>query len=157
MTDSPNLVRKRSLSTRWRPMRSLRAEFEDWFKLFGFRYWHGTFSPGQVFSRRYVHELVRHPAYEEICRLVRANRSFTLQEVLFPTLVDFLGLRLGGYPARLKPINRYRPYQAVAGVRRALATREGYFLHPVRRNPDDAARSFIRELTHRRSMTTGEG
>jgi hypothetical protein len=152
---APNLVRRRPLSTRWRPMRSLRPEFERWFRFLGFRYWHGTFSPGQVFSRRYIETLLRHPEYAELKRLVAANESFTLQEVIFPTLTDFLGLRLASYPAHLAPINRYRPYQAVSGVKRALTTPDAYFVHPIRRAPDDAARIHVRKLVGRETRQAG--
>ncbi len=143
---APNLVRKRRLDAYWRPMRSLRPEFETWFEFLGFRYLHGTFSPAQVFSRSYVHTLVEHPAYAELRRLVAANQSFTLQEVLYPTLCDFLGLRLGGYPKSHSTANRYRPYQAVTGVRRALSIPNAHFVHPVRRQPNDPARRHIAEL-----------
>lgn len=144
---APNLVRRRRLDTDWRPMRSLRPEFEDWFQLFGFRHLHGTFSPAQVFSRRYVETLLADPRYPELRRLVAANRSYTLQEVLYPTLTEALGLRLAGYPEAHRTSNRYRPYQAVSGVRRALAIPDAYFVHPVRRTPGDPARRLIGELT----------
>lgn len=144
---APNLVTRRSLKTRWRPMRSLRPEFKSWFEFFGFEYWHGTFSPAQVFSRRYVAALVQHPKYTQLRQLVEQTRSFTLQEVLFPTLTDFLGLRLAGYPERHSTSNRYRPYQALTGVRRALTIPDACFVHPVRRLADDGARTFIRGLT----------
>lgn len=142
----PNLIRQRRLDAYWRPLRSLRPEFERWFELFGFRYFHAGFSPAQLFSRRYVHELVGHPRYGSLRRLVAENRSFSLQEVLFPTLTDLLGLRLTGYPPEHATSNRYRPYQAVTGVRRALAIRDAYFVHPVRRDPADPARRLIRDL-----------
>lgn len=143
---APNLVRERRLDAYWRPLRSLRPEFETWFDFFGFRHWHGSFSPAQVFSRRYVETLVAHPRYDELRQLVQANRSFTLQEVLYPTLCDFLGLRLEGYPVAHTTSNRYRPYQAVSGVKRALAIEDAYFVHPVRRDPNDAGFRYIREL-----------
>lgn len=143
---APNLVERRPLNSRWRPMRSLRQEFQQWFDFFGFRYWHGTFSPAQVFSRRYVEALVEHPRYSDLRQLVAHNRSFTLQEVLFPTLTDFLGLRLHGYPKAHSTSNRYRPYQAVSGVRRALTIPDAHFVHPVRRLQGDPTRSFVRKL-----------
>ena len=155
---APNLVEHRSLETRWRPMRSLRPEFERWFDFFGFRYWHGTFSPAQVFSRRYVESLIQHRKYAELRKLVEENRSFTLQEVIFPTLTDFLGLRLRGYPQAHNTSNRYRPYQAVSGVRRALALANAHFVHPVRRNENDPTRVFIRALAGTETAgNSGEG
>lgn len=143
---APNLTERRSLTTRWRPMRSLRPEFPRWFEFLGRRYWHGTFSPAQVFSRRYLEALIAHPKYAALRRLVAENRSYTLQEVLFPTLTDFLGLRLLGYPESHRTSNRYRPYQAVSGIHRALATADAYFVHPVHRVPGDPARRLVAAL-----------
>jgi hypothetical protein len=143
---APNLVRHRRLSAYWRPMRSLRPEFDHWFEVLGFRYLHGAFSPAQVFSRRYVTALVRHPSYHDLRRLAETTMAFSLQEIIFPTLTDFLGLRLAGYPDSHQKSNRYRPYQAVTGVQRALAIPDAHFVHPVRRDANDPARRFILDL-----------
>lgn len=143
---APNFSRFTSSKSKWRPIRSLRPELAEWYKLLGFEYTHGAFSPGQVFSRNYIEKLLRHEQYAEIQRLVKSNQSYTLQEVLFPTLVDFLKVRGKSYPSELKPIIRYRPYQAINGVRCALAIPDAYFVHPVRRELDDPARLFIHSL-----------
>src|SRR5262249_7095739 len=95
---APNLIERRPLNSYWRPLRSLRPESEQWFDFFGFCHFHCAFSAAQVFSRRYVQTLVEHNKYSNLRRLVQENRSYTLQEVLFPTLTDFFGLRLRGYP-----------------------------------------------------------
>jgi len=134
-------------TSRWRPIRSLRPELPRWYDLFGFEHTHRGFSPGQVFSRCYVETLVAHPCYEGLKKLTARNGSNSLQEVLFPTLTEVLGVLGRSYPEALKPVNRYRPYQAVTGVRRALAIDDAYFVHPVRRNPDDPARRTILNLT----------
>ena len=150
---APWFRRHTAKMSKWRPIRSLRPELRDWYRLFGFEHTHRGFSPGQVFSRAYVETLVSHPAYPEIRRLVGQNRSYSLQEVLVPTLVDFLGMRGRSYPTELDPVNRYRPYQAVSGVRRALALSDAYFIHPVRRAPADPSRTYIRALTLRYPAT----
>ena len=143
---SPLFTKFTSKKSRWQPIRSLRPELRDWYKVFGFDYTHSGFSPAQVFSRCYIEKLLNHPAYPEIRRLLKENKSFTLQEVLFPTLVDFLNVNGQSYPAGLEPIIRYRPYQAVSGVKRALALPDAYFVHPVRRELDNPARMFINSL-----------
>ena len=99
-----------------------------------------------MFSRRYVESLIQHPRYSELRRLVAENRSFSLQEVLFPTLTDFLGLRLLGYPESHRTSNRYRPYQAVSGIHRALATPDVCFVHPIHREPGNPARKLVASL-----------
>lgn len=147
---APEFRRFTSSRSRWRPIRSLRPELPAWYELLGSHYTHRAFSPGQVFSRRYVEALVDHPRYPAIKALVDDNqapgRSFSLQEVLLPTLVDLLGVRAISYPDDLRPVNRYRPYQAVSGIRRALALPHAFFVHPVRRQHDDPARRFVRRL-----------
>jgi hypothetical protein len=143
---APRFARFTSRKSRWRPIRSLRPELKDWYEVFGFCYTHEAFSPGQVFSRAYIEKLLGHPRYSEILRLLKQNRSYTLQEVLFPTLIDLLQVNGRNYPDEMRPVIRYRPYQAVSGVKRALALENAYFVHPVRRNLDDPARVFIRSL-----------
>jgi len=143
---APNLVKFVSEKSKWRPYRSLRPELPDWYAFFGFEYVHGAFSPGQVFSRNFIESIVNHNRYPDLKRLVATNKSFTLQEILFPTLPDALGLAGRSYPIKLKPIIRYRPYQGVSGIVRAINTLEAYFVHPVRRENDNAARTLIHSL-----------
>lgn len=142
----PDYQRFTSKKSRWRPIRSLRPELKRWYELLGFEYTHQAFSPAQVFSRKYIETLLNHPQYDDILRLISLNQSFTLQEVLLPTLPDFLKLNACSYPNALKPINRYRPYQGIPGIKRALSTPDAYFVHPVRREPDNEARIFIQSL-----------
>lgn len=149
---TPNLVRNIARTSRWRPYRSLKPELAEWRRFFGYDYVHGGFSPAQVFSRRFIEVLVGHPQYPELLNLVARNRSFTLQEVLFPTIPEFLELRGRSYPDSLRPINRYRPYQGVPGVKRALGIPEAYFVHPVRREPENPARQFILSLNEGREV-----
>lgn len=135
-----------SRRSKWRPIRSLRPELPDWYAALGLDYTHEGFSPGQIFSRNYINKLLASPMYAQIKKLWTTNKSFTLQEVLFPTLTDPLQLQGRSYPEGLEKIIRYRPYQAVSGVQRALATADAYFVHPVRREPDCASRLFIHSL-----------
>ncbi len=131
---------------RWRPIRSLRPELPAWYKFWGFEYAHGAFNPGQTFSKNYLQKLVQHKEYDELLELVRQNNSYTLHEVLFPTLVDFLGINAKSYPKDTNTANRYRPYQAISGVQRALSLKHAYFVHPVRRELNDPARTYIRNM-----------
>lgn len=143
---APLFSRGISKKSKWRPYRSLQNELENWTRLLGFENLNRAFSPGQIFGRKYVERLLNHPKYSEICRLVRMNKSFTLQEVLNPTLVDFLQVRGRSYPDGLEPIIRYRPYQSIAGIKRALKMPNAYFVHPVRRDRKDPARCFITSM-----------
>ena len=134
-------------SSKWRPYHSLGPELKHWKRALGMESLNRAFNPGQVVDRQYAERLLQHKGYSEIRRLVDRNQSFTLHEVLNPSLVDFLGLNGRSYPEGLEQINRYRPYHAVSGVRRALSIENAYFVHPVRRNPDDPARQMILSLT----------
>lgn len=145
---APRFARFTSKKSKWRPIRSLRPELPEWFKVLGVQHTHEGFSPGQVFSRRYVEKLLTHPKYPEIRRLLRENKSFTLQEVLFPTLIDTLKLCGQSYPSETDFFIRYRPYQGVNSVKRALESTNVYYVHPLRREMDNAARVFIRSLVH---------
>jgi hypothetical protein len=142
----PHLRRFTPRTSRWRPIRSLRPELPRWHGVMGAEYTHAGFSPAQVFRRSYADVLAQPELLGEIRRLLAQNRSFSLQEILYPTLADRLGLRARDYPEQLRPINRYRPYQAVRGVERALATDDAYFVHPVRRAPADPARRRVEAL-----------
>lgn len=142
---APDLRFNAHRRSQWRPMRSLKPEIKRWYKFLGFKYMHGAFNPGQTFSKKYIESLVNHPSYQELLNLVSENQSFTLHEVLFPTLVDFLGLRARSYPEELNPIIRYRPYQAISGVKRAIGLETAFFIHPIKRDMDNPARVFIQK------------
>lgn len=142
----PDYQQFTSNKSRWRPIRSLRPELPQWYNLLGFKYTHRAFSPAQVFSKNYIDTLLSHPSYTEILRLIEeVNQSYTLQEVLLPTLPDFLNLKARSYPHSLKSINRYRPYQGVPGIKRAFSISDAYFVHPVRREMDNDARVLIQK------------
>lgn len=143
---APNLQRNIAKTSKWRPYRSLKPELKNWFKFWEFDGAHGAFSPAQVFSRRYIEQLLNHPKYPKLQELLKENKSFTLQEVLFPTLPDMLGLKARSYPDHLNPIIRYRPYQATSGIERALDTPDAFFAHPIRREQDNKARLMVKEL-----------
>lgn len=136
-------------TSRWRPYRSLRPDLPALLDLVGVEQTDQAFSPGQVFSRRYVEALLSAEWYPELREFVVDNqigeRSFSLQEVLLPTLARALGLRACAYPPTWERYNRYRPYLAASAIREAMA--QGVSLiHPVRRDADDPARRLVRSL-----------
>lgn len=143
---APNFKKFTSHKSQWRPIKSLRPELPDWYKVFGFAHTNEGFNVGQIFSRNYIIKLLSNSSYPEIKRLVTQNASFTLHEVLFPTLVDFLRLDAVSYPDELKEVIRFRPYHGVASVKRALNLKNAFFMHPIRREMDDSAREYIRNL-----------
>ncbi|MFE9098031.1 hypothetical protein [Streptomyces sp. NPDC007264] len=147
---APRFARKTPRTSRWRPYRSLRPELPELFDILGTDCTNEAFSPGQVFTPRYVHALLDSPWYPRLREFVARNqepgRSFTLQEVLLPTLVDVLGLRAADYPAHMTACNRYRPYHAASSVAHAHRRGDVPFVHPVRRDAAHPARRFVRAL-----------
>jgi hypothetical protein len=155
---APGYARDVPGTSRWRPYRSLRGELPELLAILDAASAHRCFSPGQVFSARYVEKLLTSTWYTELRDFVSRNqqpgRSFSLQEVLLPTVGDVLGLRSANYPAHLASVNRYRPYHASASILRARETRDAYFVHPVRRDETDGARQIIRQLAREATATT---
>jgi hypothetical protein len=143
------LVTQVAATSRWRPYCSLRGELSELRDILGLDTVQGAFSPAQVFSRRYVGRILDSPFYPRLRDFVARNqapdRSFTLQEVLLPTLAQVCGLRSRPYPAEHETYNRYRPYHALRSVRAARAANVP-FVHPVRRIAEDAARQYVRAL-----------
>jgi hypothetical protein len=146
----PHFARRTPRSSRWRPYHSLRPELPELLEILGTDTTHQGFSPGQVFSARYVDRLLSSRMYPELRAFVERNqlpgRSFTLQEVLLPTLPELLGLVVQGYPDRMSAYNRYRPYHSLRSLRSAHSRGDVPFVHPVRRDPQHDARRFIRSL-----------
>src|SRR5207248_592784 len=113
--------------------RSLKPELERWRQVLHITDVNGAFNPGQIFSRRYIQSLLSLRQYRDISDLVEENQSFTLHEVLLPTLAEVMRMRVCPYPLELDPTIRYRPYQGISGIKRALTLPDAYFVHPVRR------------------------
>jgi hypothetical protein len=91
-------------ASKWRPYRSLQPELPELLDILRVERVDRAFSPAQAFSRRYLENLLAASFYPRLRAFVERNqqpgRSFTLQEVLLPTLVRALGLRGSAYPAR---------------------------------------------------------
>ncbi|MBC8092555.1 MAG: hypothetical protein H7Y15_11565 [Pseudonocardia sp.] len=146
---APGFVRTTPRTSRWRPYRSLRAELPELLSIIGTAQTNRCFSPGQIFSSRYASAVVGSPWYSDlrdfVTRNQEAGKSFSLQEVLLPTLADALRLRVANYPGHLASVNRYRPYHAASGVFRCRNIPDAYFMHPIRRDDQDPARLIVRD------------
>lgn len=148
---APRLELKTPKTSRWRPYRSLRGELPELLGMLDIGHTNAAFNPGQVFTKRFVETVLDAPFYGRLRDFVERNqqdgKSFSLPEVLMPTMAEALGLGFAGYPDRYLACNRYRPYHALASVRRAAADESVHFVHPVRRDPAHPARRFVRSLT----------
>jgi hypothetical protein len=146
---APNLRLRTARTSRWFPYHSLRAELPELLRLLDIGHTNASSNPGQVFSMRYVDAVLSAPFYGGLRAFIERNQSPTasssLPEVLMPTLAEALELPFGDYPESTAKYNRYRPYHALASVRRAEA--EGaHLIHPVRRDPEHPARQYVRRL-----------
>ncbi|MEV6927404.1 hypothetical protein AB0M46_23265 [Dactylosporangium sp. NPDC051485] len=146
----PGFLRGTARTSKWRPYRSLRPELPELHALLGVAGTNRCFSPAQVFSAKYINALLSSPFYDDLKRFVIRNqapdKSFTLQEVLLPTLVDALSLTGRDYPGHLATVNRYRPYHAARSVVHAVGVPDAYFVHPIRRDEQDPARIAARQI-----------
>jgi hypothetical protein len=152
----PRFVRNVKPLSKWRPFRSLKAELPELASILGRRDFNGGFSPGQVFTRRYAETILQAKPYQQIRDFVERNQaptcSYTLQEVLLPTLGDMWGLRARDYPAVDIRFNRYRPYHSVNSYRSAIA-HGAPLIHPIRRDLTDRARAeMARDLFEARLL-----
>lgn len=147
-----------SRTSQWKPYRSLwrKPELPHLLSVLGLEHLNQCFNPGQVFGIEYVRRLLASPSYSDIRRFVERNqgggRSYALEEILLPTLVDHLGLRARAYPATANKANRFRPYLSLAELTQAAADPDVYFVHPVRREEDDPARQAARRLVVERDL-----
>ncbi len=134
----------------WPAYRSLRAELPELLTILGMSHTNRCFNPGQVFSHTYFRTLTSSEIYADIRAFVERNqrpdRSFTLQELILPTLVDRFGLSARPYPDDVAIFNRYRPYLSAYDIELAERHPDAYFIHPVRREVQDPVRSFVKKL-----------
>jgi hypothetical protein len=134
----------------WPAYRTLAGERQELAEILGMSYLNRCFSPAQVFGRGYISAVLSSDIYPRIRAFVERNqqpqRSWTLQELLLPSLADSIGVTLRSYPAHMARFNRYRPHQAPLDLNTARTASDAYFIHPVRRNDDDPVRSHIKEL-----------
>jgi hypothetical protein len=142
-----HLVEPRS---RWRPARSLRADGRrTLLDLLGGDALYGAFSPGQVFGRAFCRRMVAHPRFDELRQFLLRNEgdggAYSMQEIVFPSAAMAWRMGVAGYPEGSSFSNRYRPHFGRVGVERALADDTVFFVHPVRRDPTDAARRALVE------------
>jgi hypothetical protein len=106
---------------------------------------HWTFWPGTVFTREAARRVVqRFRSDRELARTLERCRLSVTEEVLLPTLVALLGLRVEKNPACQNWV-RYRPYHSREDCEAALGTTDAFFLHPVARHLDDPGRQHLRD------------
>jgi hypothetical protein len=140
----------------WPPYRTLLGEErEELAGILGIDHVNRAFGAVQVFGRRYLSALLASDSYPKLRDFVERNqrpgRSHSLQELLFPTLADSLGLRSRAFPGHQTTLNRFRPFQSELDLTAAFSTPDAYFLNPIRRRADDPVRATVRATSDVRS------
>lgn len=144
----------------WPAHRTLAGERQELADILGISHVNRCFSPAQVFGRGYISAVLSSHNYPALRAFVERNqhpqRSWTLQELLLPSLADSVGVMSRSYPAHMAPFNRYRPHQAACDLAIAETVSDAYFLHPIRRNGDDPVRSYVKGLVRNASQLPTE-
>lgn len=106
---------------------------------------HWTFWPSTVFTAAAAGGLVR--MFDEdplLADLLRKTRVWATEEVILPTLVALLGLRVAANPCGYDYV-KFRAAYSAAQIDAALARPDAYWVHPVPRRYDDPVRRQVRD------------
>ncbi|HVZ32262.1 MAG TPA: class I SAM-dependent methyltransferase, partial [Polyangiaceae bacterium] len=100
--------------------------------------------PGAVFTATGAREIVAwFDRDAELRRIVAESRMWAKEQIVFPTLMALLGLRVLPTPGS----SEYVKYQVKYGLeetKQALEDEDAYWMHPVARRYDDVPRKAIR-------------
>ncbi|MGW4911719.1 hypothetical protein [Streptomyces sp. NPDC004270] len=156
---APGLRRDIPSISLWPAYRTLAGERAELSAILGIDHLNRCFSPAQIFGRGYVSAVLSSGNYAQIRSFVERNqqpgRSWTLQELILPSLADSVGATSRSYPLHMTPFNRYRPFQAPLDLEIAQTASDAFFLHPVRRTADDPVRRRAKNLAHHALTESG--
>jgi hypothetical protein len=127
----------------WRDLRRWRP----WLARFPTRnecFVHWTFWPGTLFTRAAAESVVARFREDRGLRVtLEQSRMSVTEEIVLPTLVRLLGLRVDQNPACLSWV-RHRPSFSCHECEQALLRDDAFFMHPVPRAFDDPVRQQVR-------------
>lgn len=121
----------------WRPFLERFPDGED--KFVHWSYWPGTVLSADA-ARALVDLFDRDLQLREI---MRQSHLWVTAEILFPTLTALLGFRVAQSPDGYRYVRDRHGY-AASELESALAEPDAYWVHPIRRRPDDPLRTAIR-------------
>lgn len=128
----------------------LRHEKRMWEPLLGKEPYIESFNVGQVYSRTLVQRILSSEQYRLLHKNLLKTQSFGVDELVYATLVDRLGIQVHSYPKEMTAIIRYRPHFPLDEVIHYLNKKpHAHLLHPLYRRMKDEARVAIRELMKR--------
>lgn len=131
----------------WYPGQTMNREWSTWQPVFNTKYFKGCFNPAQVFSKKYVQKIVGFNRLNQLKQNLNNNKVFALDEILFATLSETLGMKSKSYPVNVQEWNRFRPYFTKEEVKDGVENhKDCYLIHPVCRDMNDKARIYLREF-----------
>lgn len=138
---------KRYPEADWYPGRFIKHAWSTWQHVFTLDYFMACFNNGQTFSKKFVQQIINYPKLNELKAAIQNTETFAVEEIIFPTLAEVLGVESKSYPNDVQDWIRYRPYFIKEEISRGIKNNANcYLLHPVHRNMEDPARSYIRSL-----------
>lgn len=140
-------VNLRLAEKHWYPGQTFRKEQHKWGKVFTIEPLYGIFNVGQVFSRDFIRGILNFSKLPLLQRLVDETNVFALEELVFVNLAKDLGYPFKSYSWVFNDIIRYRPYFSFNEIiTKGKNDQFGYLLHPIRREKEDGARTFIYDV-----------
>jgi hypothetical protein len=133
----------------WQPGQTMMKVWPLWQPIFNRHHFLGSFMGGQVFSKKYVKEIIGFNKFDEMKKLMKQTEKeiFALEEMLFATLTHTLNLNAKRYPRNTDLWNRAYPHLTLEEVELIINSKEEtYFIHPVYRDTNNQIRSYVKNL-----------
>ena len=135
----------------------LRKEFSMWEPLFCTKPLYESFNVGQVFSKQLVTHFLTSSNFELLQENLNKSNAFGIDEISYVTMTERFGYKLNAYPLATGNSIRYRPYfQLDETVRLLHRNKNGFLLHPVRRDMLDETRTFINKTINQQLQHNSE-
>ena len=132
----------------WIPGEMMWKEWFMWEPFLGTDGICGTLNPMQAYTHRIVRRILddlNRGRMDELERCLASSRVFALEELLMPTLALRAGGRPRPYPAHTAAFTRAGEYLSLPELAQARSNPGVFFVHPVRRDLQDAVWSSIIE------------
>lgn len=132
----------------WIPGEMMWKEWFMWEPFLGTDGICGTLNPMQAYTHRIVRRILddlNRGRMDELERCLASSRVFALEELLMPTLALRAGGRPRPYPAQTAAFTRAGEYLSLPELAQARSNPGVFFVHPVRRDLQDAVWSSIIE------------
>ncbi|MBA9084525.1 hypothetical protein FHR92_000982 [Fontibacillus solani] len=128
----------------------LRQEKKQWEPLLGQEPYFESFNVGQVYSRNLVQRFLNSDQYSLFHKNLMETEAFGVDELVFATMTDRLGIQVHSYQEDVASTIRYRPHFPLDEMVHYLNQKpDCYLFHPVYRKMKDETRAAVRELMKR--------